>query len=166
MRDILNISRGYRRAINPANLDVIDLVRLVRSDDGSQGIAYSMDNAPYDVWASDPGYTETESIVQVPCRIVPDVSESKNITQVGYAPGSEIEVEINASDLERYGISWETLQSDFDYVKLRSSIQTSPEGRMVSSSSTLWDITSVRTLGINGWNLILRVGLRRREIDE
>jgi len=164
-RDIVNIEREYRERFVPMESS-IEFVKIERTSSGGQEVAFGFDNASYNVWADDTGFTESESATSVPCRIVPSVSEAKNLTQVGYSPDSEIEVELFISDLDRFGISWETIETDYDYVRLDASIALSANGRMAYSSSTLWDITSVRSLQVGDQALMLRIGLRRREVED
>ena len=162
-RDALILQEEFNRSTAAINGE-ISLIKIERTET-TGNVAYGYDNAPGNLWADDPGFDESEIAIKVPCKFVPAVDRTPNMTQVGYLESSDLEVEISAFDLERFGIDISNIENEFDFVRIESPSAISSNGRFISTQDRIWDIASIRTIGFGDQIILIRLGLRMREVE-
>lgn len=138
---------------------------FTRTDDGTQ-VARYLDNAAYNLYASDQGYTSSEKTLTIPCKIIPK-THTLRLTDFGYEEDSDLEIEISPRDLVAHGIKISDIAHTFEYITIDTHDDVGLQGRAKTNTEQLWDVSSIRPLTVAGSKEIfgVRVGLKLTESD-
>ncbi len=168
-RDINNIRQTFENLVEIGSTSndpsTITFHKFTRTDNDTSVGRY-LDNAAYDLYAEDQGYTSSETTLTVPCRVVPE-THTLRITDFGYEESSELEVEISPNDLVTHGIKIGDIAHSFEYITINMHDEVGLQGRASSNKQQLWTVTSVRPLIVAGGREVfgVRVGLKLTESD-
>lgn len=166
-RDLENMRQHYQNMIEVRQIStdptVATFYSVSRPDSGAGTAAY-LDDAAYDPFADDQGYTESATGVAIPCALVPRVTTLR-MTDLGYEEASDLEIEISARDIDDHQAGLDDFAHKFEYVHIDAPDTVDIQGRPMTVRTQRWYITSVRPLTVGRDLFGARIGLSLEEQD-